>query len=134
MASTFRFLFRPPYIRPDVVKLGNNGQLVACGGSDGRVNVFSLLRGTHITSISLPAAVSALTWEPTSLAETWTLWMGMTNGGVDSIPVAVEDGPQEPTPKHVLKVGEPVVQITPNKTAIMVTTASQEKILMDFSG
>lgn len=94
MASTFRFLFRPPYIRPDVVKLGNNGDLLACGGIDGRLNIFSLVRGIHLTTMVFPAPISALTWESTTLVDIWKLWIGMRDGSVDSLSIAVEKGAQ----------------------------------------
>ncbi|KAJ6610963.1 hypothetical protein B0H10DRAFT_1953453 [Mycena sp. CBHHK59/15] len=128
------FLFRPPHGRPDVIELGRDGDLLACGGSDGRLNVFSLGRSVHMTSMIFPAPISALSWEPTTLVEIWTLWIGMRDGSLDCIPVAVEDA-QEPTPKHVLTVpgGDAVVQITSNKTAVMATTTSQRKILMDYA-
>ncbi|KAJ7906871.1 hypothetical protein B0H13DRAFT_1880183 [Mycena leptocephala] len=133
--STFKFLFRPPYIRPDVIQLGNNGDLLACGGSDGRLNVFSLGRGVHMTSMRFLAGISTLSWEPTTLVEKWTLWIGMRDGCLDSIPVAIEGDAQMPTPKRVLTVpgGDAVVQITSKETAVMVTTTSQRKILMDYT-
>lgn len=42
---------------------------------------------------------------------------------------------QMPTPKRVLTVpgGDAVVQITSKETAVMVTTTSQRKILMDYT-
>ncbi|KAJ7873238.1 hypothetical protein B0H14DRAFT_3131278 [Mycena olivaceomarginata] len=94
MASTFKFLFRPPYIRPDVVKLGDNGDLLACGGIDGRLNIFSLVRGIHLTTMVFPAPISALTWESTTLIDIWKLWIGMRDGSVDSLSIAVEKGAQ----------------------------------------
>jgi hypothetical protein len=94
MASTFKFLFRPPYIRPDVLKLGDDGDLLACGGIDGRLNVFSLVRGIHLTTMVFPAPISVLTWEPTTLAGMWKLWVGMRDGSVDIISIAVETSAQ----------------------------------------
>ncbi|KAJ7809952.1 hypothetical protein B0H14DRAFT_2864767 [Mycena olivaceomarginata] len=118
MASTFKFLFRPPYIRPDVLKLGDDGDLLACGGIDGRLNVFSLVRGIHLTTMVFPAPISVLTWEPTTLADIWKLWVGMRDGSVDIISIANI----APTP---------VLKITSKATAVMVTTSSGRKILMD---
>ncbi|KAJ7849536.1 hypothetical protein B0H14DRAFT_2765398 [Mycena olivaceomarginata] len=117
MASTFKFLFRPPYIRPDVPKLGDDGDLLACGGIDGRLNVFSLVRGIHLTTMVFPAPISVLTWEPTTLADIWKLWVGMRDGSVDIISIA--------------RGGDPIIQITSKATAVMVTTSSGRKILMD---
>ncbi|KAJ7898888.1 hypothetical protein B0H14DRAFT_2674518 [Mycena olivaceomarginata] len=113
MASTFKFLFRPPYIRPDVLKLGDDGDLLACGGIDGRLNVFSLVRGIHLTTMVFPAPIS--------------LWVGMRDGSVDIISIA------NIAPTPVLKVagGDPIIQITSKATAVMVTTSSGRKILMD---
>ncbi|KAJ7712865.1 hypothetical protein B0H14DRAFT_3017620 [Mycena olivaceomarginata] len=127
MASTFKFLFRPPYIRPDVLKLGDDGDLLACGGIDGRLNVFSLVRGIHLTTMVFPAPISVLTWEPTTLADIWKLWVGMRDGSVDIISIA------NIAPTPVLKVagGDPIIQITSKATAVMVTTSSGRKILMD---
>ncbi|KAJ7702090.1 hypothetical protein B0H14DRAFT_3031216 [Mycena olivaceomarginata] len=127
MASTFKFLFRPPYIRPDVLKLGDDGDLLACGGIDGRLNVFSLVRGIHLTTMVFPAPISVLTWEPTTLADIWKLWVGMRDGSVNIISIA------NIAPTPVLKVagGDPIIQITSKATAVMVTTSSGRKILMD---
>jgi hypothetical protein len=94
MASTFKFLFRPPHIRPDVIKLGKNGDILACGGIDGRLNIFSLVHGVHLTSMVFPAPISALTWEPTPLVDIWKLWIGMRDGSVDSISIGVEKSAQ----------------------------------------
>ncbi|KAJ7936440.1 hypothetical protein B0H13DRAFT_1853503 [Mycena leptocephala] len=130
MASTFKFLFRPPYIRPDVVKLGNNGDLLACGGIDGRLNIFSLVRGIHLTTMVFPAPISALTWESITLVYIWKLWIGMRDGGVDSLSISVEKGAQgvqNPTPTRVLNVagGEPIIQITSKSTTVMAMQPRQ---------
>ncbi|KAJ7932295.1 hypothetical protein B0H13DRAFT_1857128 [Mycena leptocephala] len=100
---------------------------LACGGRDGRLNIFSLARTQHL---KFPSPISALTWDTTS-PSLKILFIGMRNGWVDR--VTPEPGIQDIVPHRVLKAsdGDPIVQITstrgrlwPSKQA--GTTASTE--------
>jgi hypothetical protein len=94
MTST-SFLFRPPHVHPDVIKVGIDGDLMACGGRDGHLNVFSLTRETHILSLEFHSPISALHWDtPTaSINKTNILFIGMRDGTVERLGFSV--GPDD---------------------------------------
>ncbi|KAJ7852500.1 hypothetical protein B0H14DRAFT_2580909 [Mycena olivaceomarginata] len=103
MTST-SFLFRPPHMHPDVTKVGIDGDLMACGGRDGHLNLFFLTRGTHILSVEFHSPISALHWDTASSANRINLlFVGMRDGTVE-------------------KLG---FSITSSERAVMITTASQ---------
>ncbi|KAJ7837868.1 hypothetical protein B0H14DRAFT_2588959 [Mycena olivaceomarginata] len=100
----FKFAFRRPHIPPNVAALDAKGDFLACGGIDGSLNVFSLLRGVHLMGYKFPSPISALKWDETD----------------------AQGSLLRPTLRRVVKVSgeDAVVQITSSVDGIMATTAS----------
>ncbi|KAJ7887970.1 hypothetical protein B0H13DRAFT_1888597 [Mycena leptocephala] len=90
MTST-SFLFRPPHVYPAVIEVGIDGDLMACGGRDGHINIFSLTRGTHILGLEFHSPISALHWDnPTaSMNKANKLFVGMKDGTVERLVFSV---------------------------------------------
>jgi hypothetical protein len=91
MTST-SFLFRPPHVYPDVIKVGIDGDLMACGGRDGHLNLFSLTRETHILSLEFHSPISALHWDSPAASMNQTnniLFIGMRDGTVERLRFSV---------------------------------------------
>ncbi|KAJ7845984.1 hypothetical protein B0H14DRAFT_966386 [Mycena olivaceomarginata] len=114
--------------------MGIDGDLMACGGRDGHINIFSLTLGTHILGLEFHSPISALHWDnPTaSMNQANKLFVGMKDGTVERLIFSVgPDGgcsnkPQKSRIWHDPAVSEdPVLQITSTEKALMITTASQ---------
>jgi hypothetical protein len=90
MAST-SFLFRPPHVYPAVIEVGIDGDLMACGGRDGHINIFSLTRGTHILGLEFHSPISALHWDnpAASMKQSNKLFDGMKDGTVERLVFSV---------------------------------------------
>ncbi|KAJ7811743.1 hypothetical protein B0H14DRAFT_1467455 [Mycena olivaceomarginata] len=71
--------------------MGIDGDLMACGGRDGHINIFSLTRGTHILSLEFHSPISALHWDnPTaSTNQANKLFVGMKDGTVERLVFSV---------------------------------------------